>query len=242
MEGRERRNRVNDRVDRGAGNNTVHRVACAAARNSRSGQELPIHASDRVNSCAGKKSVKRIACTAALNGEHGEDQRIRASDRVDSCAGKKSVKRIACTAARNGEHGTDQRIRPTIAWTLGDYIQTKSVLVALFAVLFLVLGLGDVLVALHPLRRLSRLVEVELTGVFRADGDVRQQSFEIIALTLRARGSISGPQELLELMVAAPALVFVDRHRQELYEVGRQAFSRPSVFCCSYAGNTFFAS
>jgi hypothetical protein len=73
----------------------VHRVACAAARNSRSGQELPIHASDRVDSCAGKQSVKRIACTAARNGEHGEDQRIRASDRVDSRAGKSTVQRVA---------------------------------------------------------------------------------------------------------------------------------------------------
>jgi hypothetical protein len=93
MQGREQRNRANDRVDRDAGNNTVHRVACAAALNRGPGQELPIHASYRVDSCVGKKSVKRIARTAVLNGEHGEDQRIRANDDVDSRAGKSSVQR-----------------------------------------------------------------------------------------------------------------------------------------------------
>jgi hypothetical protein len=92
-QGREQRNRANDRVDRDAGNNTVHRVACAAALNRGPGQELPIHASYRVDSCVGKKSVKRIACTAVLKGEHGEDQRIRANDGVDSRAGKSSVQR-----------------------------------------------------------------------------------------------------------------------------------------------------
>src|SRR5687767_2338716 len=82
----------------------------------------------------------------------------------------------------------------------------------LFPVLLLVLGLGDVLVALHSLGRLARLVEIQLTGVLGAHGNVREQALEIGALALRTGRGVAGPQELLELMAAAPALVFVDRH------------------------------
>src|SRR5688572_32276784 len=82
----------------------------------------------------------------------------------------------------------------------------------LFPVLLLVLGLGDVLVALHALGRLARLVEIQLTGVLGAHGNVREQALEIGALALRTGRGVAGPQELLELMAAAPALVFVDRH------------------------------
>src|SRR5687768_7723481 len=82
----------------------------------------------------------------------------------------------------------------------------------LFPVLLLVLGLGDVLVALHSLGRLARLVEIQLTGVLGAHGNVREQALEIGALALWTGRGVAGPQELLELMAAAPALVFVDRH------------------------------
>src|SRR5688572_1030957 len=82
----------------------------------------------------------------------------------------------------------------------------------LFPVLLLVLGLGDVLVALHSLGRLPRLVEIQLTGVLGAHGHMGKQPLQIAAVALRAGGRVAGPQELLELVVAAPALVFVDRH------------------------------
>src|SRR6188474_2990083 len=91
--------------------------------------------------------------------------------------------------------------------------------VPLFPVFLLVFPLRDVLVFLDSLGRLPRLVEIELAGVFRAHGDVRQQALEIAALALRARRDVAGPYELLELVVAAPALEFVDRHLGELYEL-----------------------
>jgi hypothetical protein len=81
-----------------------------------------------------------------------------------------------------------------------------------FPVLFLVLRLRDVLVTLHPLGRLTRFVEIQLTGVLGAHGHMGKQPLQIAALALRAGGRVTGPQELLELVMAAPALVFVDRH------------------------------
>ena len=82
----------------------------------------------------------------------------------------------------------------------------------LFPVLLLVLELRDVLVALDLLRRLPGSVEIQLARVLGTHGDVGKQAREIGALTLRAGSRIAGSQELLELVMAAPALVFVDRH------------------------------
>src|SRR6185503_9181123 len=87
-------------------------------------------------------------------------------------------------------------------------------LVPLFAVFFLVFPLRDVLVLLHPLGRLPRFVEIMLARVFGAHRDMRQQALEIAAVAFRARRDVAGPYDLLELVVAAPALVFVDRHRR----------------------------
>ena len=85
----------------------------------------------------------------------------------------------------------------------------------LFAVLLLVLGLRDVLIALDLARAGARLVEIELARVLGTDGDVREQPVEVLTLTVRAMGRIAGANQLLELVPAASALVFVDGHERE---------------------------
>src|SRR5687767_6446370 len=85
----------------------------------------------------------------------------------------------------------------------------------LFAVFLLVFELRHVLVALDDFGSLARLVEIQLAGVLGADGHLGEQPFEVLPLAFRTRGRVAGPHELLELMVAPAALVFVDRHAAE---------------------------
>jgi hypothetical protein len=92
-------------------------------------------------------------------------------------------------------------------WDLGF-----DALMPFFPVLLLVLGLGDVLIALHFTCACAGLVETELSGVLGADRDVREQAVQLLSLTFRAVRSIAGANQLLELVPAASALVFVDGH------------------------------
>lgn len=85
-----------------------------------------------------------------------------------------------------------------------------------FPMFLLVLPLGVVLVALNFFCGLARPVEIRLARMLGADGDVGQETIELPALALGAGGDVAGPHEQLELMMAAAALVFVDRHGEKL--------------------------
>src|SRR5687768_14897841 len=82
-----------------------------------------------------------------------------------------------------------------------------------FPMLLLVLRLRHVLVALHQLRLRARPVEMQLARVLRADRDMREQALEVLSFARRAGRGVAGANQLLELVAAAAAGVFVDRHR-----------------------------
>jgi hypothetical protein len=84
-----------------------------------------------------------------------------------------------------------------------------------FPVLLLVLGLGYVLIALDLARACPCLVEIELSGALGTDGDVREELVQVLSVTFRALRRIARANELLELVPAASALVFVDGHEKE---------------------------
>ncbi|HEY9467174.1 MAG TPA: hypothetical protein VIR54_28970, partial [Vicinamibacterales bacterium] len=85
-------------------------------------------------------------------------------------------------------------------------------LMTLLAVLLFVLGLRDVLVALNQFCLRASPVEMQLTRALRAHSDLRQQAFKVLSLAGRAGRRVSRANQLLELVTAAAASVFVDWH------------------------------
>ena len=78
-------------------------------------------------------------------------------------------------------------------------------------------SLGDLLVFVVAAGRelAARFPNVRFTDCFRAHGESRKQLLEILAPAGWTRGDGGLEDQQLELMAAAPAFVFVNRHRQK---------------------------